>query len=72
MNSDPVARWEEILRSHYWDDLLALAGSNHNKCLYVRFSGLERCDPGLAHELLESPEQMLGAARAAIPQIDLP
>ena len=24
MNSDPVARWEEILRSRYWDELLAL------------------------------------------------
>lgn len=72
MNSDPVARWEEILRSHYWDVLLALAGSSPNMSLYVRFSDLERCDPGFAHELLERPEQMLGAARAALLQIDLP
>jgi hypothetical protein len=28
MNSDPVARWEEILRSRYWDELLVLAGSD--------------------------------------------
>jgi hypothetical protein len=28
MNSDPVARWEEVLRSLYWDGMLALAGSN--------------------------------------------
>lgn len=72
MNSDPVARWEEILRSHYWYDLLALAGSSHNKSLYVRFSELEICDPDFAHELLERTEQMLGAARAALLQIDLP
>ena len=72
MNSDPVASWEEILRSHYWEDLLALAGSSPNKSLYVRFSDLERCDPGFAHELLERPELMLGAAIAALLQIDLP
>ena len=73
MNSDPVARWEEILRSRYWDELLALAGSDTNKSsLYVKFSDLERCDPEFARELLETPEKMLGAARAALLQIDLP
>jgi replicative DNA helicase Mcm len=73
MNSDPVARWEEILRSRYWDELLALAGSDTNKSsLYVKFSDLERCDPEFARELLERPEKMLGAARAALLQIDLP
>ena len=71
MNSDPMARWEAILRSHYWDDLLALAGSNKTS-LYVRFSDLERCDLEFARELLKSPEKMLGAARAALLQIDLP
>jgi replicative DNA helicase Mcm len=72
MNSDPVARWEEILRSRYWDELLALAGSDTNKSIYVKFSDLERCDPEFASELLERPEKMLGAARAALLQIDLP
>jgi replicative DNA helicase Mcm len=73
MNSDPVARWEMILRSRYWDELLALAGSDTNKCsLYVKFSDLERCDPEFARELLERPEKMQGAARAALLQIDLP
>jgi replicative DNA helicase Mcm len=73
MNSDPVARWEEILRSRYWEELLALAGSDTNKSsLYVKFSDLERCDPEFASELLESPEKMLGSARAALFQIDLP
>lgn len=72
MNSDPVAKWEEILRSHYWDDLLQLAGSNHNKSIHVRFFELERWDPELSRELLERPEQILGAARAALLQIDLP
>ena len=72
MNSDPVAKWEEILRSHYWDDLLQLAGSNHNKSIHVRFFELERWDPELSRELLEWPEQILGAARAALQPIDLP
>ena len=71
MNSDPVARWEEILRSRYWDELLALAGSDKSS-LYVKFSDLERCDPEFARELLERPEKMLGTARAALLQIDLP
>ena len=71
MNSDPVARWEEILRSRYWNELLALAGSDVSS-LYVKFSDLERCDPEFARELLERPEKMLGAARAALLQIDLP
>lgn len=72
MSSDPVTKWEEILRSHYGDDLLHLAGSNHNKSMHVRFSELERWDPELSRELLERPEQILGAARAALQQIDLP
>lgn len=71
MNSDPVARWEEILRSRYWDEMLALAGSDMSS-LYVKFSDLERCDPEFARELLERPEKMLGTARAALLQIDLP
>jgi replicative DNA helicase Mcm len=73
MNSDHVARWEEILRSRYWDELLALAGSDTDmRSLYVKFSDLEKCDPEFARELLETPEKMLGAARAALLQIDLP
>lgn len=71
MNSDPVARWEEILRSRYWDEMLALAGSDMSS-LYVKFSDLERCDPEFACELLERPEKMLGTARADLLQIDLP
>jgi replicative DNA helicase Mcm len=70
MNSDPVTRWEEILRSRYWDELLALAGSDMSS-IYVKFSDLERCDPEFARELLERPEKMLGTARAALHQIDL-
>ena len=55
------------------DELLALAGSDTNKSgLYVKFSDLERCDPEFARELLERPEKMLGAARAALLRIDLP
>lgn len=72
MSSDPVSKWEEILRSHYCDDLLQLAGFNHHKSMHVKFSELERWDPELSRELLERPEQILGAAKAALQQIDLP
>ena len=61
MDSDPVARWEEILRSRYWDELPGLAGSEMSSP-YVKFSDLERCDPEFARELLERHEKMLGAA----------
>ena len=56
MNSDPVARWEEILRFRYWDEMLALAGSDMSS-LYVKFSDLERCDTEFARELLEKPRK---------------
>jgi replicative DNA helicase Mcm len=72
MNSDPVTIWEGVLRSHYWDDLLALAGSNSSKSLNVKFSDLERHNPEFSREILDRPEQMLGAARAALLRIDLP
>lgn len=63
---------EEVLRSHYWDALLALSGSNSSKSLYVKFPDLERHSPEFSREILDRPEQMLGAARAALLRIDLP
>lgn len=72
MNSDPVARWEEILRSHYRDELLALSEPNSSKSLYVKFSDMKRHSPEFSREILDRPEQMLGAARAALLRIDLP
>ncbi|MDD1722106.1 MAG: minichromosome maintenance protein MCM [Methanothrix sp.] len=66
MPADPVAKWEEFLRSRYWDDLLELADSYPDeRSLTVRFSDLDRFDP-------ETPEPLMEAAQAAILDLDLP
>jgi replicative DNA helicase Mcm len=73
MIADPVAKWEEFLRSRYWDDLLELADSYPDeRSLVVRFPDLDRYDPEFAEELLESPDKILEAARAALLELDLP
>ncbi|MDD1730978.1 MAG: replicative DNA helicase Mcm [Methanosaeta sp. NSM2] len=73
MPADPVAKWEEFLRSRYWDDLLELADSYPDeRSLTVRFSDIDRFDPEFAEELLETPEPLMEAAQAAILDLDLP
>ncbi|HOU71230.1 MAG TPA: minichromosome maintenance protein MCM [Methanothrix sp.] len=73
MPADPVVKWEEFLRSRYWDDLLELADSYPDeRSLTVRFPDLDRFDPEFAEELLESPEPVLEAAHAALLELDLP
>ena len=73
MPADPVAKWEEFLRSRYWDDLLELADSYPDeRSLTVRFSDMDRFDPEFAEELLETPEPLMEAAQAAILELDLP
>lgn len=73
MTADLVAKWEEFLRSRYWDDLLELADSYPDeRSLVVKFPDLDRYDPEFAEELLERPEQVLEAAQAALLQLDLP
>ena len=73
MPADPVVKWEEFLRSRYWDDLLELADSYPDeRSLTVRFPDLDRFDPEFAEELLEGPEPVLEAAHAALLELDLP
>ena len=73
MPADPVAKWEEFLRSRYWDDLLELADSYPDeRSLKIRFSDIDKFDPDFAEELMENPEQSLEAARAAMLELDLP
>jgi replicative DNA helicase Mcm len=73
MPADPVAKWEEFLHTRYWDELLELADSYPDeRSLTVKFSDLDRYDPEFAEELLESPEQILEAAHAALLELDLP
>jgi replicative DNA helicase Mcm len=71
---DYVAKWEEFLRSRYWDDLLELADSYPDeRSIIVQFSDLDRYDPDFAEELLESnSDEVLEAARTALLEVDLP
>jgi replicative DNA helicase Mcm len=73
MPADPVAKWEEFLRTRYWDELLELADSYPDeRSLKIRFSDIDKFDSDFAEELLENPEQILEAARAALLELDLP
>lgn len=73
MSGDPVAKWEEFLRSRYWDDLLELADSYPDeRSLTIHFSDLDRYDPDFAEELLDNPDQILEAAGATLLEMDLP
>jgi len=73
MPADPVAKWEEFLRTRYWDELLELADSYPDeRSLKIRFPDIDKFDPDFAEELLETPEQILEAAHAALLELDLP
>jgi len=73
MAEDPVAKWEEFIRSRYWDELLELADSYPlRRSLSIKFPDVDRYDPEFADELLERPEPLLEAAETALLEIDLP
>jgi len=73
MVEDPVAKWEEFIRSRYWDELLELADSYPlRRSLVIKFPDVDRYDPEFADELLEKPEPILEAAETALLEIDLP
>ncbi|MCX8206450.1 MAG: AAA family ATPase [Methanothrix sp.] len=73
MSYDPVSKWEEFIRSRYWDDLLKLAESYPStRSLIVDFADLDRYDTEFADDLLENPDVMLDAAHTALQDIVLP
>ncbi len=73
MVEDPVAKWEEFIRSRYWDELLELADSYPlRRSLAIKFPDIDRYDPEFADELLEKPGPLLEAAETALLEIDLP
>jgi replicative DNA helicase Mcm len=73
MVEDPVAKWEEFIRSRYWDELLELADSYPlRRSLSIKFPDIDRYDPEFADELLEKPGPLLEAAETALLEIDLP
>jgi replicative DNA helicase Mcm len=73
LSYDPVSKWEEFIRSRYWDDLLKLAESYPStRSLIVDFADLDRYDTEFADDLLENPDVMLDAAHSALQEIVLP
>lgn len=73
LSYDPVSKWEEFIRSRYWDDLLKLAESYPStRSLIVDFADLDRYDTEFADDLLENPDVMLDAAHTALQEIVLP
>jgi replicative DNA helicase Mcm len=73
MVEDAVSKWEEFIRSRYWDELLELADSYPlRRSLVIKFPDVDRYDPEFADELLERPEPLLDAAETALLEIDLP
>ena len=66
-----VEKFEEFFSQYYEKDLLAAAAKG-NKSIVVDFSLLDKFDPELADRLLNEPEEILGYARDAITNIDLP
>ncbi|MDD4651554.1 MAG: LAGLIDADG family homing endonuclease [Methanothrix sp.] len=73
MPADPVAKWEEFLRTRYWDELLELADSYPDeRSLKISFPDIDKFDPDFAEELLENPDTNLEAAQTALLELDLP
>ncbi len=73
MDGEPIAKWEEFIRSRYWEELLELAESYPaRQSLVIRFPDLDRYDPDFADALLDDPETLLEAAGTALLEIDLP
>ncbi len=73
MSYDPVSKWEEFIRSRYWDALLKVAESYPStRSLIVDFADLDRYDTDFADDLLENPDVLLDAAQNALQEIVLP
>ncbi len=68
---DVKARFEEFLKSNYYNDLLQLCKEGKTS-LVIDFSLLDRFDPMVADQLLEEPEKTLDEFQDAINNIDLP
>jgi len=54
---DPVDRFDELIREHYYSDLIEATKSD--RALIIDFSVLDRFDPLLADQLLEDPENLI-------------
>jgi len=64
-------RFEEFFRQFYAAELMKVAAAG-KKSITVDFALLDKFDPSLADKLLNDPEPVMEAARAAISAIDLP
>jgi len=68
---DIKARFEEFLKSNYYNELLKLCQEGKTS-LVIDFSLLDRFDPLIADQLLEEPEKTFEEFQEAVKNIDLP
>jgi len=68
---DIKARFEEFLKSNYYNELLKLCQEGKTS-LVIDFSLLDRFDPLVADQLLEEPEKTFEEFQEAVKNIDLP
>ncbi|MBI2141976.1 hypothetical protein HYU15_00625 [Candidatus Woesearchaeota archaeon] len=68
---EQIRKFQEFIEDHYKAKLLE-AASKGQSALTIDFNDLTKFDPGLAQELLNSPEDALKSAELACRQIDLP
>lgn len=75
--TDTESKWDEklkrFLKDYYWNEILQLANEYPDqRSLSVDFTDIEKFDRELSKEFLEHPGELIGAAEAALKEIDLP
>lgn len=68
---DLVSKFQEFIEANYHDDLLERTRKGVS-FIVLDFSELSKFDIEVAEELLENPEETIGAAELAVNQFDLP
>ncbi len=69
--ADLVSKFQEFIEANYHDDLLERTRKGVS-FIVLDFSELSKFDIEVAEELLENPEETIGAAELAVNQFDLP
>ena len=71
------SKWDEKLKrffkDYYWNEILQLANEYPDqRSLSVDFTDIEKFDRELSKEFIERPAELIGAAEAALKEVDLP
>jgi replicative DNA helicase Mcm len=75
--TETESKWDEKLKrffkDYYWNEILQLANEYPDqRSLSVDFTDIEKFDRELSKEFIEHPGELIGAAEAALKEIDLP